>query len=489
MVGRLVEHQKVVVLLGQLEQRQPRPLAAGEHPDQLVVAQVRKHIGAQQVVGLGVLLDVGAGLKVQGAVFLDAAQLLVVIAHRDAGSGARVGPCVVAGAQAQQRPQEGGFTRAVAPDQRHAFAAPDLHRHVAEQRAPGQLFGQMFGVEHHVAAGRGVKQDPGGALGPRRGLGGALLQALQTGFHAAGAAGQLGHTQPPDLHAGGGLSQAGDLPGVLGGAGAGALYFLVQRGAEGGVAAGVDIHLAAPQVGRLVGGGVQKGPVVADDQRRTWVAGHEALQPLDHHDIEVVGGLVEQQHIGVFDDQGGQAQAGALTARQASRQVVLAAPEAEGQRHGVAATAALETAPAPVVLQQLGVVLDALRALHHPGGGVQLGLQGVEFVKGGLQHAVHGAAGRERRVLGQVAHPHAGAAPDHARVGFLAAEQQPQQGRLPGAVAPHQPDAVAGVDLQTHAREHRLSAVIFLNVLQGQQHAWEYGTAIAGHTAAPTGLL
>ena len=51
-------------------------------------------------------------------------------------------------------------------------------------------------------------------------------------------------------------------------------------------------------------------------------------------------------------------------------------------------------------------------------------------------------------------------------VGMFCAEQQPQQGAFARAVAPHQADAVAGIDLQRHAGQDRLSAVVFLNVFK-----------------------
>ena len=49
--------------------------------------------------------------------------------------------------------------------------------------------------------------------------------------------------------------------------------------------------------------GVHKGAVVGDYQHGAVVGGDEAAQPLDTFEVEVVGGLVEQQDVGMTEEQ------------------------------------------------------------------------------------------------------------------------------------------------------------------------------------------
>ena len=52
--------------------------------------------------------------------------------------------------------------------------------------------------------------------------------------------------------------------------------------------------------------GVEQIAFVADYQQRAGVALQEVLQPQRRFEIQVVGGLVEQQHVGRGKEQGGQ---------------------------------------------------------------------------------------------------------------------------------------------------------------------------------------
>ncbi len=56
----------------------------------------------------------------------------------------------------------------------------------------------------------------------------------------------------------------------------------------------------------MIHAGIHKGTVVADDQHGAVVGGDEPAQPLDTFEVEVVGGLVEQQDVGMAEEQLGQ---------------------------------------------------------------------------------------------------------------------------------------------------------------------------------------
>ena len=57
-----------------------------------------------------------------------------------------------------------------------------------------------------------------------------------------------------------------------------------------------------------------------------------------------------------------------------------------------------------------------------------------------------------------------------AAIGFFAARQQAENSSLPYTIAAHQPDALAGIDLQRRAAQHLLRAVGFVNVFEAEQH-------------------
>ena len=61
---------------------------------------------------------------------------------------------------------------------------------------------------------------------------------------------------------------------------------------------------------------VQKGTVVADEEDCAVVLLQQVFQQIQGVDIQIVGGLVQHQHIGGAGKQAGQQQAIALAARQ-----------------------------------------------------------------------------------------------------------------------------------------------------------------------------
>ncbi len=90
------------------------------------------------------------------------------------------------------------------------------------------------------------------------------------------------------------------------------------------VVARVDLQLLVVEVGDVRAHLVQEVPVVADDDHRRVVVVERALEPADRVDVEVVGRLVEQQHVGPRE-QRLREQHAQLQARRdlAHRQVVL----------------------------------------------------------------------------------------------------------------------------------------------------------------------
>ena len=68
---------------------------------------------------------------------------------------------------------------------------------------------------------------------------------------------------------------------------------------KGRVRTGVAAQHAAVELDDAAGHGVDEGAVVGDEDQRATPILQQVLQPLDGVQVEVVGGLVEQEHIGL----------------------------------------------------------------------------------------------------------------------------------------------------------------------------------------------
>ena len=66
----------------------------------------------------------------------------------------------------------------------------------------------------------------------------------------------------------------------------------------------------------MVDAGVHEGAVVADDEDGAIVARDKAAQPLDALEVQVVGGLVQEQQVGVAQEELGQRDAHLPAARE-----------------------------------------------------------------------------------------------------------------------------------------------------------------------------
>jgi hypothetical protein len=171
----------------------------------------------------------------------------------------------------------------------------------------------------------------------------------------------------------------------------------------------------------------------------------------------VVGRLVEQQHVGPLEQQGGQHAAHLPAARELAEVAPLVAggkaqAGQDGQRI-VLGEEALVVIDTLVQLAGPGRQLEQ-RVVVLPAGG-QLGLdRGQLVVEGGparhrRQHEVAQAApALDHQVLRQPADPHAAGAGDLAVVELLLAGDDLEQRGLAGAVGPDQADALAVADAQ-----------------------------------------
>ena len=142
------------------------------------------------------------------------------------------------------------------------------------------------------------------------------------------------------------------------------------------VAAGVEIELAFAQMQDGVDRIVQELAVVADDQRGVRIFLQPRLEPERALEIEVVGRLVEQQHVGLREQGGRQRHPHAPAAgefRHRTREIGGGEAEA-GEDFGRARGRAIG-----VDLDQPGVDLAHALGL----GGLQLGVQRLPLHVGG----------------------------------------------------------------------------------------------------------
>jgi hypothetical protein len=172
-----------------------------------------------------------------------------------------------------------------------------------------------------------------------------------------------------------------------------------------------------------VGDPFQQVAVVAGHHQRAGPGVEQVLGGRERVGVQVVGGLVEQQHIRPAGQQPQQLEAPPLAAGQVGHRC----PQP------VAAEAEL--------LRQLRRGQLTLPQ-HHPPGDL--------FHR--LQHPR--AAGQPRELLGQVCGADRGPGPHPALVRRQLAGEQPQQGGLAHPVDAHQPDPVPGTDLPGDVVEH-----------------------------------
>ncbi len=249
---------------------------------------------AVEIDALGAVGHVPDGVAVQVqlfAVLVEVGDLQVLAVDH----GAAVGRAL-----AEQDLQQRGLAAAVGADDAQHLAALQLEGKVAQHGGVRDARVDLQRLEHALA-GLFAKLRPD--LRPLlvfAPVGGLFAQIIQRphAAHVARAAGLHALAQPGlflgqffvEVLVGGALgfqclSLAPPVVGI-------ATRPVVQRAA-------VDFHDAG-------GDAVQKRPVVADEHQRQGCAEQEFLQPGDACKIEVVGGFVQQQQVGLADQRAGQ---------------------------------------------------------------------------------------------------------------------------------------------------------------------------------------
>ena len=175
---------------------------------------------------------------------------------------------------------------------------------------------------------------------------------------------------------------------------------------------------------------------MGDHHQRPLELAQPLLQPGHHLGVQVVGGLVQDKHVAVVDQRGGQ-----------GRPLALPAGELPHPLFKIGDAQAGEDA--------LGLVLPELPGL------------GGQAVKDLLQH---GARRVEGRVLREIFQPHVGVPGHRTPVGLLRPRQDAQQGGLTAAVHPDDPQLLSPLQIERRPVQHGPGPVYFCDVFCGKQH-------------------
>ena len=172
--------------------------------------------------------------------------------------------------------------------------------------------GYTLEAHDHVAGARRVgelKVDVLVALGQDDELLFDLLDLADALLRLGGLGGLVAELVDEDLH-------VGDIA-LLGGAlGAHLLQVVFALLEVAAVVTGVGGHVAVFEGGDVVDAGVHEGAVVTDDEDGAVVVGDKAAQPLDALEVQVVGGLVQKQQVGMAQEELGERDAHLPAARE-----------------------------------------------------------------------------------------------------------------------------------------------------------------------------
>ena len=339
---------------------------------------------------------------------------------------------------AQNQLEQRAFAGAVGPQQADLVAAQQGRAETVDDDFGGPRVAKTFRhirqFGHDLAAlvaARDVQVDAAHRIAPRRAV---VAQGFEPADarHTAGAA-RFHALADPDLFLRQQLVGLGVDDGFLR-----HLLFLLHQVLV--VAAGEAEQPAPVEFADARGELVEEGPVVGDEQHGALPGADAVLEPLDRDDVQVVGGLVEEQEVGLADQRLREADAPAPAAGQLADRLV------GGQHHlGHHQLDALVDAPAVQLVDAVLQVVEALQAglvellvrellvLVHQGADVRESV-GDDFPHGGIQ--------RLRQFLLEGAHHEPVAVLDEAAVRLHDPGDQAEEGGLAGAVAADQANAL-----------------------------------------------
>ena len=308
---------------------------------------------------------------------------------------------------AEQGADHRGLARAVRSEDRDLAAAFDRDVEGAEDGLAVVAGGQALGGDHDpVGSARLGEREPGADL---LAVGDVdlfeLLQRLDAALDLAGLGGLVAEAVDE-------LLGLGHLARLVGGLGFEPFDPLLALDHEVEEAARVFGRRAVGHLDDVGGDPVDEVAVVADEQQRLGPAGEMVLEPGDAVDVEVVGGLVEDQHVGRRQQEASQREPHPPAAGQLLHAAIgVAGGEPEAGEHPVGLGLDGVAAELLEAALELAVAGDHLVGLVAGGSGhpiLQLGQLPLELgdVLGASQRLLqHGALLLGREVLGEIAEP------------------------------------------------------------------------------------
>ena len=478
-VGGLIEQDDVAALGEGLGQVHPVAFTARQQADLLLLVPAleveRPHIAAADQFPVAHLDHVQtAGDRLPHRIV----RLQVVAALVDIGQLHRLPEADGAGIRlllAGDQLEQGRLAGAVGADHADDAVGGQLERQALEQHLVAVFLLQVGDLDHHIAQARaGGNLDGGEALLLPLLLVDHLVIGGQTRL-GLGLAGLGGRAHPFQLPGHGALARL-----ALGVFLADALFLLLQ---PAGIVALIGHALAAIELERPLGHLVQEIAVVGHQDDAAREAFQVMLQPGHGLRVQVVGGLVQQQHVRLGQQQPRQGHPATLTARQLVDGAVVGRAAQGVHGHLDLGIDVPQIAGVQLFLegghllhQFVGVVLA------HLGGDGVVGVEGLLFVAPG-DDVVPDVQGRiELRLLLQIAHLHAVGRPGLAAELLVQPGHDLQQGRLARAVDPDHADLGVGIEGQPDVLEHLLAAGIGLgqalhleNILLGHGQARSLG--------------
>ena len=467
-VGGLVEHQQVGRPGQQTRQQQAVALAAGEGRHRLArplgteqkILEIAHHMAGAAAHGDAIAAQ--GEVVEHGGVFVEGGAQLVEMGHLEAG--AEADPPLIRLQLPEQQTDQGGLATAVGADDAEPVTAQDGEIEIPYQGAAAPAMGHPLGLADQppgALAGVDAKARPALAGPPLAHFGAQGLEPPHAPF-VAGAA-RLDALADPVLF----LIQQLVLPGLLGGFGGLALFAAAQIV---GIIARPVGEPAAVEFQNPGGEPLEKGAVVGHEEQAAAPVEEKFLEPGDGFQVEMIGGLVEQQKIGPAGQRPGQ------------EHPPLEPPgESVEVRLGIQAQARDHFRNTPLHFPGAGGFHGRLDRFEFAQGG-RLGIlrQGraqrmvaLEQRGGGFQAVGHhvedaAAAGLGHRLI-QPGHFQARSAAHLAFVGRQLAGDDLEQGGLALPVAAEQTDPLPRLDGEIHRLHQRRRAKGEAEVAKGDQ--------------------
>ena len=453
-VGRLVEDEEVGGCEQQLGQCEAGFFAAGEHLDLLLAVLAVEEEGAKDVAYLGADVarsDVVDSLEDRLLAVEHGGLVLGVVAELDLG--AKLEGAGVVLDVADDDLGHGGLTLAVLAHEGDLLARSEEEVDAGEDLQVAVGLAQLVGLDDDLAAMRRGGEAEMDALGADlvdlHGL--HLVEHLDAALHLLGLGGLVAETLDESLD----LRHLALLGGKLSHLRSAAFLHLHHIF---GIGTFVVVDAAGGDLDGAVGDIVEERAVMGDEHHGARIVLEERLEPLDALDVEVVGRLVEEEEVGLAQEELGQFDAHLPAAAELGHGAgEVAMAESESEEHLLGHLLAL------VAAEKGDLLGDVVVAVEEPGVvvGLVVGALGnlvgepfleshevVDAAEGGEGLVDNGAGGVGDHLLGEVADLLAGGDDHGARLGLLPAAEDLEERRLAGAVLAHEANAVVVGDVE-----------------------------------------